>query len=89
MNYDNIRFCCFLTSYTLLSKCKAIISLYISVILCLLQNIKDDNKPIYAFYAGSIAGLISMFFLPKGNRKLWALYMLARGLDSKFSQLHK
>ncbi|CAK73078.1 unnamed protein product (macronuclear) [Paramecium tetraurelia] len=74
---DNIKFCLFLSSYTLITK----------GLHCLLRNKYEQDSPNYAFYCGLLGGMISLSFLKYDQRKFWALYMIVRALDTRFHNL--
>ncbi|CAD8185129.1 unnamed protein product [Paramecium pentaurelia] len=76
---DNIKFCLFLSSYTLITK----------GLHCLLRNKYEQDSPKYAFYCGLLGGMISLSFLKYEQRKFWALYMIVRALDTRFHNLQK
>lgn len=81
-----MRFCFFLTCYTLIIKG---ILIYYLGLHCVLRNITNKDEKMYAFYSGLIGGIFSFMFIKEKNRKLWALYMLVRAFDTNFHKLNQ
>ncbi|CAD8087332.1 unnamed protein product [Paramecium sonneborni] len=76
---DNLKFCLFLSSYTVITK----------GLHCFLRNKYQQDSPKYAFYSGLVGGMISLSFLKYEQRKFWALYMIVRAMDTRFHNLQK
>ncbi|KAM3139302.1 hypothetical protein pb186bvf_008522 [Paramecium bursaria] len=74
-SYHTFRFCGFISSYTFISQ----------FLLCLMKLLMG-NKQYQAFLSGLIAGMTSIQFIKREDRKTYALYLIVRSIETRFSQ---
>jgi hypothetical protein len=76
-NMGNVHFGLFLGSFSSIFK----------GLVCLLRRAMGEDRRLCTFVAGFLAGLASINFLEEKNKKMIALFLLARALDACYQSL--